>query len=111
MLSKEQLEKRIAEIRKTPGAVIWPTCDRVQLSLNEAEALEELLSLREQLEALKVWATNRAIGDDALENENYTSIKVDWRQRQLNDLLNNEKHSIFIAVQEALSTADKPSED
>ncbi|WP_145559031.1 hypothetical protein [Yersinia mollaretii] len=53
MLSKEQLEKRIAEIRKTPGAVLWPTGDRVELALNEAEALEELLSLREQLAELK----------------------------------------------------------
>lgn len=77
----------------------------------DAEMATELLSLREQLEALKVWATNRAIGDDALENENYTSIIVNWRQRQLNDLLTNEKHSIFIAVQEALATAAKPAED
>ncbi|WP_145590899.1 hypothetical protein [Yersinia aleksiciae] len=77
---------------------------------NACRAAKELLSLREQLEALKVWATNRAIGDDALENENYTSIIVNWRKRQLNDLLTNEKNSIFIAVQEALATAAKPDD-
>ncbi len=53
MLSKEQLEKRIAEIRKTPGDVIWPVAQRCEIALEDAKAFEELLSLREQLAELK----------------------------------------------------------
>ncbi|MGE4773685.1 hypothetical protein [Yersinia enterocolitica] len=52
---------------------------------------EELLSLREQLAELKEWATNRAITDDARENENYTTLKIDYRQRQLRELLKTAK--------------------
>ncbi|QKJ17342.1 hypothetical protein [Yersinia kristensenii] len=52
---------------------------------------EELLSLREQLAELKAWATNRAITDDARENENYTTLKIDYRQRQLRELLKAAK--------------------
>lgn len=51
----------------------------------------ELLSLREQLAELKEWATNRAITDDARENENYTTLKIDYRQRQLRELLKTAK--------------------
>ncbi|MGE4927034.1 hypothetical protein [Yersinia enterocolitica] len=56
-----------------------------------ANWLTELLSLREQLAELKEWATNRAITDDARENENYTTLKIDYRQRQLRELLKTAK--------------------
>ncbi|MGE4863935.1 hypothetical protein, partial [Yersinia enterocolitica] len=56
-----------------------------------AEMAIELLSLREQLAELKEWATNRAITDDARENENYTTLKIDYRQRQLRELLKTAK--------------------
>lgn len=75
MLSKEQLEKRIAEIRKTPGAVLWPTGDRVELALNEAEALEELLSLREQLAELKALEPFGYIDSVRTDNWNYINLK------------------------------------
>ncbi len=44
-----------------------------------------------QLAELKAWATNRAITDDARENENYTTLKIDYRQRQLRELLKAAK--------------------
>ncbi|ANI31924.1 hypothetical protein PL78_19115 [Yersinia entomophaga] len=53
MLSKEQLEKRIAEIRKIASEMKWSSVEHSQVALNDAEALEELLSLREQLAELK----------------------------------------------------------
>lgn len=53
MLSKEYIEKRIAEIRKIPGNVIWPVAERCEIALEDAKAFEELLSLREQLAELK----------------------------------------------------------
>ncbi|WP_227746653.1 hypothetical protein [Yersinia enterocolitica] len=53
MLSKEQLEKRIAEIRNIASEMKWSSVEHGQVALNDAEALEELLSLREQLAELK----------------------------------------------------------
>ncbi|CNB75043.1 Uncharacterised protein [Yersinia enterocolitica] len=53
MLSKEQLEKRIAEIRNIASEMKWSSVEHGQVALNDAEALEELLSLREQIKALK----------------------------------------------------------
>lgn len=53
MLSKEQLEKRIAEIRKIASEMKWSSVEHSQVALNDAEVLEELLSLREQLAELK----------------------------------------------------------
>ena len=35
---------------------------------------------------LKSWAHERAVIDDALEQENYTSLKIDWRQRSLRNI-------------------------
>ncbi|HEC1651719.1 TPA: hypothetical protein R1156_003687 [Yersinia enterocolitica] len=82
MLSEEQLEK-IAN----PGPVdIGGTQNPIV-----TEMATELLSLREQLAELKAWATNRAITDDARENENYTTLKIDYRQRQLRELLKAAK--------------------
>ncbi|WP_313051961.1 hypothetical protein [Atlantibacter hermannii] len=50
-------------------------------------ALCESLKIREALAAenaaLKSWAQKRAVIDDASEQENYTSLKIDWRQRLL----------------------------
>ncbi|EMU6156772.1 TPA: hypothetical protein ACPY5T_002312 [Yersinia enterocolitica] len=54
-------------------------------------AVPDSASLREQLAELKAWATNRAITDDARENENYTTLKIDYRQRQLRELLKAAK--------------------
>lgn len=53
MLSKEQLEKRIAEIRKVAGELKWSSVEHSQIALSDAEALEELLQLREQRAELK----------------------------------------------------------
>lgn len=53
MLSEEQLEKRIAEIRKVAGELKWSSVEHSQIALSDAEALEELLQLREQLAELK----------------------------------------------------------
>ncbi|ELI8098311.1 hypothetical protein RSG06_002231 [Yersinia enterocolitica] len=53
MLSEEQLEKRIAEIRKIASEMKWSSIEHCQIALSDAESLEELLSLREQLAELK----------------------------------------------------------
>ncbi|CNL19288.1 Uncharacterised protein [Yersinia pseudotuberculosis] len=53
MLSKEQLEKRIAEIRRVAGELKWSSVEHSQIALRDAEALEEMLSLREQIAELK----------------------------------------------------------
>lgn len=47
----------------------------VQTARSEALAAENA--------ALKSWAQKRAVIDDASEQENYTSLKIDWRQRLL----------------------------
>nr|EKY0741690.1 Eae-like protein [Citrobacter koseri] len=51
------------------------------------EATEKLVQERDALAAenagLKEWASERAICDDALEQLNYTTLKIDWRQRSL----------------------------
>ncbi|ELY5203754.1 TPA: hypothetical protein ACPY5B_000288 [Yersinia enterocolitica] len=76
------------------GRICASCCDSEFLSnwQNYARSLAtELLSLREQLAELKEWATNRAITDDARENENYTTLKIDYRQRQLRELLKTAK--------------------
>ncbi|MGM8028573.1 hypothetical protein [Yersinia enterocolitica] len=76
------------------GRICASCCDSEFLSSwqNYARSLAtELLSLREQLAELKAWATNRAITDDARENENYTTLKIDYRQRQLRELLKAAK--------------------
>ncbi len=36
--------------------------------------------------ALKSWAENRAASDDSFEQEQYSALKIDWRQRQLKNL-------------------------
>lgn len=53
MLSKERLEKRIVEIRAIASEMKWSSVEHSQIALSDAEALEELLSLREQLAELK----------------------------------------------------------
>lgn len=53
MLSKERLEKRIVEIRAIASEMKWSSVEHSQIALSDAEALEEPLSLREQLAALK----------------------------------------------------------
>lgn len=82
MLSKEQLEKIANQGPVDIGGAQNPIV---------TEMATELLSLREQLAELKEWATNRAITDDARENENYTTLKIDYRQRQLRELLKTAK--------------------
>ncbi len=84
MLSKEQLEKIANQGPVDVGGTQNPII---------TEMATELLSLREQLAELKEWATNRAITDDARENENYTTLKIDYRQRQLRELLKAAKPS------------------
>ncbi|HFQ7287284.1 TPA: hypothetical protein ACJHGT_002148 [Yersinia enterocolitica] len=81
---KERLEY-LASLKGHVGQAV--TMCRVELS----DVSTELLSLREQLAELKEWATNRAITDDARENENYTTLKIDYRQRQLRELLKTAK--------------------
>ncbi|EKN3559683.1 TPA: hypothetical protein ACW96C_004542 [Yersinia enterocolitica] len=71
---------------------VWPDGHLInQMAHALLESNAELLSLREQLAELKAWATNRAITDDARENENYTTLKIDYRQRQLRELLKAAK--------------------
>ncbi|HED0394945.1 TPA: hypothetical protein ACXLW6_004562 [Yersinia enterocolitica] len=71
---------------------VWPDGHLInQMAHALIERNAELLSLREQLAELKEWATNRAITDDARENENYTTLKIDYRQRQLRELLKTAK--------------------
>ncbi|EKN6271906.1 hypothetical protein DVP66_00290 [Yersinia enterocolitica] len=82
MLSKEQLEKIANQGPVDIGGAQNPIV---------TEMATELLSLREQFAELKEWATNRAITDDARENENYTTLKIDYRQRQLRELLKTAK--------------------
>ncbi|WP_174634493.1 hypothetical protein [Yersinia thracica] len=60
----------------------------------------ELLSLREQLAELKVWATHRAAEDDARENDGYIELRIDYRQRQLKKILDGSSF-----------TAAKPAEE
>ncbi|MDN0096229.1 hypothetical protein [Yersinia rohdei] len=76
MLSKEELQEM---------TVVYGN------SHNACMAAKELLSLREQFAELKAWATNRAITDDARENENYTTLKIDYRLRELRELLKAAK--------------------
>lgn len=52
MLSKEQLESRADQIRKYVEGNDWLVEEQVKAALENAEALEELLSLREQLAAI-----------------------------------------------------------
>ncbi|EPN8209883.1 hypothetical protein [Yersinia enterocolitica] len=76
------------------GKICASCCDAETLSKWQSYAqdvVSELISLREQLAELKEWATNRAITDDARENENYTTLKIDYRQRQLRELLKTAK--------------------
>ncbi|HHL2634093.1 TPA: hypothetical protein ACQ340_003846 [Yersinia enterocolitica] len=66
MLSKEQLEKRIKEIRKVAGELKWSSVEYSQIALRDAEALEELLSLREQLAELKALQPVGYVGNSDL---------------------------------------------
>lgn len=58
---------------------------RMMADLTEALAAEIKRSeaLAAENAALKSWAQKRAVIDDASEQENYTSLKIDWRQRLL----------------------------
>ncbi|ELI8163680.1 TPA: hypothetical protein ACJIWH_003351, partial [Yersinia enterocolitica] len=48
-----QLEKRIVEIRAIASEMKWSSVEHSQIALSDAEALDELLSLREQMAELK----------------------------------------------------------
>ena len=56
-------------------------------------AVLELRKVRDDAAALAVenaglnfWAQVRATSDDALEQDNYTTLKIDWRQRSLAEI-------------------------
>ncbi|WP_432319449.1 hypothetical protein [Yersinia enterocolitica] len=53
MLSKAQLKKQIAGIREYVISEVGLSAGQIKAALENAEALEELLSLREQLAAIK----------------------------------------------------------
>lgn len=53
MLSKKQLKKQIAGIREYVISEVGLSASQIKAACENAEALEELLSLREQLAELK----------------------------------------------------------
>lgn len=64
---------------------------KLDAALEKVESLEEdrrtnlsiKLNMVSENGALKAWADIRSRSDDALEQEMYNSIKIDWRQREL----------------------------
>ncbi|EOU9538703.1 hypothetical protein ACOJCD_002496 [Cronobacter dublinensis] len=68
-------------------------------------ALREKTTQCEQLAAenaaLKSWAEKRAKSDDALEQERYSTLKIDYRQRMLSNI-QTPATDAFIAEQRAI---------
>lgn len=67
-----------------------------------AEVVAERDALQEQVQklagensALKEWADVRAKSDDAREQENYSTLKIDWRQRSLADMETTETDAVI----------------
>lgn len=65
----------------TPLIAIAKMMARLSEELDVQTARSEALAAENA--ALKSWAQKRAVIDDASEQENYTSLKIDWRQRLL----------------------------
>lgn len=59
----------------------------VQVAVLELRRTRDVsVALAAENAAMKEWSQDRAIIDDALEQENYTSLKIDWRQRSLRNI-------------------------
>lgn len=59
----------------------------VQVAVLELRRTRDVsMALATENSALTSWSQDRAIIDDALEQENYTSLKIDWRQRSLRNI-------------------------
>ncbi|HHA1934051.1 TPA: hypothetical protein ACOEP6_002497 [Enterobacter ludwigii] len=67
------LEQRLIESERY-GRQTDITIDNLEMKLAQMAA---------ENAGLKGWASERAICDDALEQLNYTTLKIDWRQRSL----------------------------
>ncbi|MGB7799835.1 hypothetical protein [Buttiauxella sp.] len=50
------------------------------------ELNKQVVSLAVENAGLKAWAENRAASDDSFEQEQYPTLKIDWRQRHLKTL-------------------------
>lgn len=50
------------------------------------ELNKQVVSLAVENAGLKSWAENRAASDDSFEQEQYPTLKIDWRQRHLKTL-------------------------
>ncbi len=47
---------------------------------------QQVVNLAVENAGLKAWAENRAASDDSFEQEQYPTLKIDWRQRHLKTL-------------------------
>ncbi|MCE0802009.1 hypothetical protein LVQ77_17130 [Buttiauxella sp. S04-F03] len=50
------------------------------------ELNKQVVNLAVENSGLKSWAENRAASDDSFEQEQYPTLKIDWRQRHLRTL-------------------------
>ncbi|MCK7317205.1 hypothetical protein L8P35_10875 [Enterobacter cloacae] len=75
-----ELEQKLAESQCEFRAAD-ATIENLQMQLNAER--EAKLALAAENAGLKEWASERAICDDALEQLNYTTLEIDWRQRSL----------------------------
>lgn len=50
------------------------------------ELNKQVVNLAVENAGLKAWADNRAASDDSFEQEQYPTLKIDWRQRHLKTL-------------------------
>lgn len=63
------------------------------------ELNKRAVSLAVENADLKSWAENRAASDDSFEQEQYPTLKIDWRQRHLKTLQTPATDAFFANIQ------------
>ncbi|EAA6335222.1 hypothetical protein DPK38_10835 [Salmonella enterica subsp. enterica serovar Coeln] len=76
----------VLEIRETRCKYEELQSQNADMAVQLANAESKCRELAAENVALKEWAQDRAIIDDAFEQESYTYLKIDWRQRSLRNI-------------------------
>lgn len=63
------------------------------------ELNKQVVNLAVENSGLKSWAENRAASDDSFEQEQYPTLKIDWRQRHLKTLQTPATDAFFANIQ------------